>query len=137
MDNLEFVLNILIILLLIPTIIYAVRLNANLTTLRNNQQSLAKLVESLNDATYKAESSIPKLKNITQSSSTDLKEVVVKAKELKDDLSFINQRADNLADRLEGAIKDNRDNKKNKEDVKKVDNSEAELELLKALRSIK
>ncbi len=137
MDNLEFVINIAIILLLIPTIIYAIRLNASLTALRNNQQALAKLVESLNDATYKAENSIPKLKNITQTSSTDLKEVVFKAKELKDDLSFINQRADNLADRLEGAIKDNRDSKKTQKPTQPANNSEAELELLKALRSIK
>ncbi|MFI3241148.1 MAG: DUF6468 domain-containing protein [Alphaproteobacteria bacterium] len=134
MDNFEFALNLIIILLLIPTIIYAVRLNANLNIFRENQKSLARLVESLNDATFKAENSIPKLKNITQASSSDLKEVVVKATELKDDLSFINQRADNLADRLEGVIKDNREKSFKK---KEEDNSEAELELLKALRSIK
>lgn len=137
MDNLEFVLNIVIILLLIPTIFYAFRLNYNLSILRQNQNSLAKLVEALNDATYKAENSIPRLKSITQSSSADLKDVVSNAKELKDDLSFINQRADSLADRLEGVIKENREKPSPVAKASKDDHSQAELELLKALRSIK
>ena len=53
------------------------------------------------EATNKAENSIPKLKSVTEHSSEDLKEVIDSAKNLKDDLTFINERADNLADRLE------------------------------------
>lgn len=164
MGSLELIINLIIIGLLIPTIVYAYRLNKNLTILRQNQNSLAKLVSALNDATFKAENSIPKLKSVTEHSSNDLKEVVDSAKELKDDLMFINERADNLADRLENVIKDGRginkeaaagfkssaqilddgtidspatNNKEaqifNIEDSK----SEAEMELLKALRAIK
>ena len=101
MDSLELLINLIIIALLVPTIVYAYRLNKNLEILRRNQKSLAQLVEALNDATYKAENSIPKLKSVTEHSSEGLKEVVDSAKELKDDLLFINERADNLADRLE------------------------------------
>lgn len=159
MGNLELLVNLVIIALLIPTIVYAYRLNKNLEVLRNNQNSLAKLVEALNDATFKAENSIPKLKSVTEHSSENLKEVVDSAKELKDDLLFINERADNLADRLEHVISDGRQIKKpaetkltnnfdisssqkafkEKEDnIMQVDSrSEAEMELLKALRSIK
>ena len=159
MDSLDLAVNLIIIGLLIPTIIYVYRLDKNLTVLRQNQSSLAKLVEALNDATYKAENSIPKLKSVTENSSNDLKEVVDNAKELKDDLMFINERADNLADRLEGAIKnsrnikDNRDShnaaavlegnfnyqneKKSFDDDIEDSKSEAEMELLKALRAIK
>ena len=153
MDSLEFLINITIIALLIPTIIYAYRLNKNLNVLRQNQNSLSKLVEALNDATFKAEHSIPKLKSITEHSSENLQEVVDNAKELKDDLLFINERADNLADRLEHVITDNRtttkansesNNNMNKSTettnnyLASEDNrSEAEMELLKALRSIK
>lgn len=160
MGSLDLIVNIIIIGLLIPAIIYVYRLDKNLTILRQNQSSLAKLVEALNDATFKAENSIPKLKSVTEHSSSDLKEVVDSAKELKDDLMFINERADNLADRLEGVIKDGRSVKEkvsakptanvlegnfvrdddielsfndNLEDSK----SEAEMELLKALRAIK
>ena len=148
MGNFELLINLAIIGLLIPTIVYTYKLNKNLNVLRQNQNSLAKLVEALNDATFKAEKSIPKLKSFTEDSSNNLKGVVENAKELKDDLLFINQRADNLADRLENVISDSRaiqptntTDKEKKIVHKNADNgdsrSQAELELLKALRSIK
>jgi len=147
MDNLELIINMLIIVLLIPTIIYAYKLNKNLTILRENQNSLSRLISSLNDATIKAENSIPKLKNATEESSQNLKDVVDNAKLLKDDLTFINERADNLADRLENVIHDGRNLKNNQtknntetsfsEQNENNDRSLAEMELLKALRSIK
>ncbi len=147
MYSLELIINLIIITLLIPTIIYAYRLNHSLKILRENQNSLAQLVNALNEATFKAENSIPKLKSVTEHSSEGLKEVVDYAKELKDDLLFINERADNLADRLENAISTSRtEAKSEKEKASSVtinepelpnNRSEAELELLKALRSIK
>ncbi len=144
MHNLELIINLVIILLLVPTIIYAYRLNASLKTLRENQNSLAQLVNALNEATFKAENSIPKLKSVTEHSSEGLKEVVDSAKELKDDLLFINERADNLADRLENVISTSRSALKTdsaapaavRNDTSES-RSEAEEELLKALRSIK
>ena len=121
--------------------------------MRRNQNSLAQLVNALNDATFKAENSIPKLKSVTEHSSEGLKEVVDNAKELKDDLLFINERADNLADRLEQVISDGRHLKPTPEDksapvfdgykqtaaepAAEDNRSEAEMELLRALRSIK
>ena len=86
-----------------------------------------------------------------------MKEVVDSAKELKDDLLFINERADNLADRLEQVISDGRQikapmpaatadsspigkiriNEEPQEMPMSDSRSEAEMELLKALRSIK
>ena len=147
MANLELIINLIIIALLIPTIIYAYRLNNNLKVLRQNQNSLAQLISALNEATFKAESSIPKLKSVTEHSSEGLKEVVDSAKELKDDLLFINERADNLADRLENVISTGRNLKtENVSQTKAATSqdqmdadarSEAEMELLKALRSIK
>jgi len=148
MDSLELIINLAIIVLLIPTIIYAYKLNKNLSLLRENQSSLSKLISSLNEATYKAENSIPKLKSVTEHSSEGLKEVIDSAKTLKDDLTFINERADNLADRLENVISAGREiqpsgtagrtsamptAKKEPEDSRSL----AEMELLKALRSIK
>ena len=147
MYSLELIINLIIITLLIPTIIYAYRINHSLKILRENQNSLAQLVNALNEATFKAENSIPKLKSVTEHSSEGLKEVVDYAKELKDDLLSINERADNLADRLENAISTSRTEvKSEKEKASSAtineselpnNRSEAELELLKALRSIK
>lgn len=144
MTSLEFIINLIIIALLIPTIIYAYRLNKSLNLLRQNQKSLAQLVSALNDATFKAENSIPKLKSATEHSSSGLKEVVDSAKELKNDLLFINDRADSLADRLENVISNTRNIPTAAENQAKVtpsttadDRAAAELELLKALRAIK
>ncbi len=143
MTSLELIIDLLIIALLIPTIIYAYSLNKSLNLLRQNQKSLAQLVSALNEATFKAENSIPKLKSATEHSSEGLKEVVDSAKELKNDLLFINERADSLADRLENVISTSRNIKtptpnedKQTENIIN-DRAAAELELLKALRSIK
>ena len=143
MTSLELIIDLLIIALLIPTIIYAYSLNKSLNLLRQNQKSLAQLVSALNEATFKAENSIPKLKSATEHSSEGLKEVVDSAKELKNDLLFINERADSLADRLENVISTSRNIKtptpneeKHTENIVN-DRAAAELELLKALRSIK
>lgn len=152
MDNIDLLINLLVIILLIPAIIYVYKLDKNLTLMRQNQKALLKLIEALNEATNKAESSIPKLKSVTESSSNNLQEVVENAKELKDDLLFINERADNLADRLEDAIKTGRQikdspeikenlasnsNKETFSNKNDISRSEAEMELLKALRAIK
>lgn len=144
MANLELIINLIIIVLLIPMIIYAYNLNKSLNSLRQNQKSLAQLVSALNEATFKAENSIPKLKTATEHSSEGLKEVVDSAKELKNDLLFINERADSLADRLENVISTSRTIKPADSDTlppagadPATDRAAAELELLKALRSIK
>ena len=112
--------------------------------MRKNQNSLAELVRLLNDATIKAEDSIPKLKTATQTTSGELREVVDNAKNLKDDLMFINERADNLADRLENVIHNGRQidlitnvPPQTTDTSATTPPSEAELELLKALRTIK
>lgn len=145
MANLELIINLIIIALLLPTIVYAYKLNKNLKELRQNQKSLAQLVAALNDATFKAENSIPKLKTATEHSSEGLKEVVDNAKELKNDLLFINERADSLADRLENVISTGRTIQPKEPLHSPIDEKEtavndraaAELELLKALRAIK
>jgi len=147
MANIELIVNLLIICLLVPMILFAYNLNKNLKVLRRDQNSLAQLVAALNEATFKAENSIPKLKSATEHSSEGLKEVVDSAKELKNDLLFINERADSLADRLENVISNSRglanprpeavDNQVKEQKVAQDDRAAAELELLKALRAIK
>lgn len=144
MASIELIINIAIICLLVPMILFAYNLNKSLKMLRQNQNSLAQLVAALNEATYKAENSIPKLKSATEHSSEGLKEVVDSAKELKSDLLFINERADSLADRLENVISNSRGVSPNPASGEKPqqispqdDRAMAEMELLKALRAIK
>ncbi len=99
------VLDLAIILLLVPTIVYAVILNRRLTTLRRSRDELAKVVSSFNEATMRAEAGIPKLKKATTEANTALQDRVEKAHTLRDDLAFMIERAEEMADRLEGAVR--------------------------------
>ncbi len=99
------ILDLVVILLLIPTIVYAVILNRKLSSLRRSRDELAKIVASFNDATLRAEAGIPKLKKATTEANQTLKERVDKAQTLRDDLAFMVQRAEELANRLESGVR--------------------------------
>lgn len=99
------ILDVVVILLLVPTIVYAVILNRRLAALRRSREELSKVVNSFNEATMRAEAGIPKLKKATTEASHTLKERVDKAQTLRDDLAFMIERAEELAGRLEGAVR--------------------------------
>ncbi|OAN46232.1 DUF6468 domain-containing protein [Magnetospirillum moscoviense] len=101
----KIVLDLLVSVLLIATIGYAVMLNQRLTQLRKNRDDMAKIIVSFNEATVRAESSIPKLKKAAEDSGAALQERVEKAQSLRDDLAFMIERADTMANRLENAVK--------------------------------
>jgi len=99
------ILDLAIILLLVPTIVYAVILNRRLSALRKSRDELAKAVSSFNEATMRAEAGIPKIKKATHEANSALQERVEKAHSLRDDLAFMIERAEEMADRLEGAVR--------------------------------
>lgn len=99
------ILDIVVILLLVPTIVYAVILNRRLTALRKSRDELSKVVNSFNEATMRAEAGIPKLKKATTEANLSLKDRVEKAQTLRDDLAFMIERAEELASRIEGAVR--------------------------------
>jgi prophage DNA circulation protein len=98
-------LNLLVIALLIPTIVYAVILNRRLSALRKSRDELAKVVANFNDATLRAEAGIPKLKKATNEASMALKDRVEKAQSLRDDLAFMIERAEEMAGKLESSVR--------------------------------
>ncbi len=103
--TLETILNLLVIALLIPTIIFAVILNRRLSALRKSRDELAKVVANFNDATLRAEAGIPKLKKATNEASMALKDRVEKAQSLRDDLAFMIERAEEMAGKLETGVR--------------------------------
>lgn len=98
-------LDIVVSVLMIATIGYAVMLNNRLTALRKNRDDLAKIIINFNEATVRAESSIPKLRKAAEDSGAVLQERVEKAQSLRDDLAFMIERADTMANRLENAVR--------------------------------
>jgi cell division septum initiation protein DivIVA len=105
----KLVLDVIVAILLAATIGYAVTLNARLNQLRKNRDELAKLVAAFNDATQRAEAGIPKLKRAAEEAGGGLQERVEKAQSLRDDLAFMIERADAMANRLEGTVRSARD----------------------------
>lgn len=98
-------LDLIIAVLLIATIGYAITLNNRLTALRRNRDQMSKIIASFNEATVRAESSIPKLRRAADEAGGGLQERVEKAQSLRDDLAFMIERADTMANRLENAVR--------------------------------
>ncbi|HMA49371.1 MAG TPA: DUF6468 domain-containing protein [Magnetospirillaceae bacterium] len=108
-DKLNLLLDVIIIVLLAATIVYAVILNSRLAQLRDNRDDLARLVAAFNDATARAESGIPKLRRAAEDAGNALQERVEKAQTLRDDLAFMIERADSMAGKLENSVRQARD----------------------------
>ncbi len=101
----KLVLDVMVAVLLAVTIVYAWVLNQRLSQLRRNRDDLAKVVSSFNEATARAEAGIPKLRKAAEETGIALQERVEKAQSLRDDLAFMIERADAMADRLEQAVR--------------------------------
>ncbi len=101
-------LDVVIIALLVPTIVYAVILNRRLEALRRNRDDLAKMIAAFNEATVRAEAGIPKMRKAAQDAGEALQTHMEKAQTLRDDLAFMTERADSMANRLEGQLREAR-----------------------------
>lgn len=100
------ILDVLVVLLLVPTIIFAVILNGRLSAMRKSREELGRSISVFNDATVRAEAGITRLKRTSEESTKALQEKVEKAQMLRDDLAFMIERADQMASRLENAVRE-------------------------------
>ncbi len=98
----------LVAVLLVVTIVYAVRLNRKLTALRSAKGEMEAVVAQLTLATAQAESGIQTLKAHANESGASLDSAVNRARGLIDELGFLVERGNNLADRLEGGLETSR-----------------------------
>ena len=103
--SIELFINIVVICLLVPTIVFAIILNKRLEVLRNSRADLGRLIEAFNDATTRAESGIPRLKQAADSAGSLLREQIQKAQTLRDDMAFMIERADTVIQRLENSVR--------------------------------
>lgn len=99
------VVDLLLVLLLGAVLVYAILLNRKLGELRDNKSELARLIANFNDATVRAESSIPRLRKAADDAKTNLQEKLDKAQTLKDDLAFMIDRGESMANRLESSVR--------------------------------
>ena len=102
--HVSFVLEVIGACLLLVMIIYAVQLNRRLSRLQADKAYLQKMIVGFNEATERAESSINRLRLAAMEANDALQANTNLAKELRGDLSFLIDRAESMADRLESSI---------------------------------
>lgn len=88
--------------LLLVTIGYCIILDRKLHALRSGQDGLREVIHGLNQATDQAQRSVAALKQEGAHIGADLGSAIERAKGLSDELSFLVEAGDRIADRLAG-----------------------------------
>jgi hypothetical protein len=101
--------DLVVAVLLVITIAFAAILNRRLAVLRSDKAQLQALIQSLSTASHGAESAVAALKSTNDEAGRQLETRLGRAQGLCDDLSYMIERGNTLADRLEGAIRARRD----------------------------
>lgn len=101
----EWTLEIALVVLLVATLIQALRLERALGVLRRDRAAMEALVAGFSASTSQAESGIQRLRAAADGAGRQLDTQVTRSMALKDDLSFLTERGEKMADRLERMIK--------------------------------
>lgn len=101
---LSLVFDAIIVMLLIATIAWAVVLNRRLRDLRGNRDELDRSLTRLVEATDTAQSGLQGLRSAAETSGTTLQRKTTAARAAIDELSYLAERGNDLARRLEAAI---------------------------------
>ena len=145
----------ILIILLIATIFCAVSLSRRLSSLRSDKKNLEKLMGEFHHISEKADKSLTGIRATAEEVSRELAEANAKSRSMRDELAFLVERADRLAEKIATNSKDVLVGKE--ADEKSLDNeplddpadtassidfkdngqSQVERELLSALRRVK
>ncbi len=99
----------LILIFLCVTIFYAARLSIFMKSFRQSRGEIAKLIKELNIVTAKAEDSITDMQENAGTTDVAMRDSIVQAKFLSDELRFMTETGDSLANRLEKLADRNRE----------------------------
>lgn len=105
MAGMEWTLEIILVVLLGATLFQATRLERALGVLKRDRSSLERLVAGFNASTHQAESGIQRLRAAADGAGRQIESQLTKSVALKDDLSFLTERGDRLADRLDTLVR--------------------------------
>lgn len=100
----EWILDILLVVLLTATLFHAVRLERALGVLKRDRAALEILVATFNASTRAAEAGIGRLHEAADGSGRQIQRLIDTATTLKEDLTFLVQRGEGLADRLDEVV---------------------------------
>jgi hypothetical protein len=96
-------------ILLVATIVFAVKLNGRLAALRSDSERLQGLIKGLQGASGAAEDAVAALKQTAGDAGRQLQNTIDEARKLDADLRFLTERADDVANRLEAGLRMQRD----------------------------
>jgi phage shock protein A len=105
MQGAEWILEVVLVLLLGATLFHALRLERALGVLKRDRAVLEELVEGFNESTRQAETGIERLRSAADGAGRQMARQIESAQRLRDDLSFLADRSDKLAERLESAVR--------------------------------
>ncbi|MFO1241941.1 MAG: DUF6468 domain-containing protein [Rickettsiales bacterium] len=101
-------LNILVTSLLGVTIFYCLKLNKRIRILQDSKSELAQLIEKFDMSTQQATYSIQEIHKASKKINENIQTKLDKANYLADDLAFMIEKANKMADRMEGNITSSR-----------------------------
>ena len=153
----NFILEVFLAVLLCTAIGYGIILNRRIKELRKDQDNLDKLAKNFAKATSRAEASIQQLKVTSDATSQALDRAIKQASGIREDLMYLMERGEKLADVLEIGIRSKEGRsptesltdkgKKTPAKVKRASapkqnfeglaKGEAERELIRALRAVR
>lgn len=102
--TLSIALDVLVAALLVAVLVYAVIINRKIGGLREHKAEFEKLLASFDESTKRAEGSVKTLKSSAEQQLKALQQPVQRAEAMRDELSFLVKRADEVADRLSNGI---------------------------------
>ena len=105
MGGLQWLLDIALIGLLAATLFHAMRLERALGVLKRDRAALEELVRAFNASTHQAEAGVERLRGAVDGAGRQIASQIEAAGVLKADLTFLNERGEQLADRLDRLVR--------------------------------
>lgn len=105
MAGMQWLLEIALVFLLAATLFHALRLERALGALKRDRAEIEGLLAGCNDSTHEAEAGIARLRNAANGLGRELAGHSAAATAIKDDLTFLLERAERVADRLDAALR--------------------------------
>ena len=136
----QWALDLVLIFLLAATLFHAMRLERALGVLKRDRSALEQLVAGFNASTQQAEHGIERLRDAADGAGRQIARQLEAANALRDDLNFLLERGETLANRLDGSVRWARAHAQEapRTEPQAEDppaRSQAERDLLRALRS--
>lgn len=105
MAGMEWILETVLALLLAATLFHALRLERALGVLKRDRAALEELVASFNASSRQAETGIEQLRAAADGAGRHMERQIDTVSRLKDDLLFLLERGEHLADRLDSLVR--------------------------------